>query len=172
MFARPFGLLFDRDGTLIDDVPYNGDPALVRPVDGVRDALDAARQAGARLAVVTNQSGIGRGILDAEDVARVNARMSELLGPFDLILVCPHHPADLCSCRKPEPGLLRWAASELRLPADRCTTIGDRSSDMLAAQAAGMKGIRVSNTPGDGDHPTTAEAIMSIVAGTRVPSPR
>jgi len=75
--------LLDRDGTLVEDVPYNGDPAAVRPLPGVREALHRLRAAGLRLAVVSNQSGVARGLLTIEQVRRVNARVEELLGPFD-----------------------------------------------------------------------------------------
>src|SRR4051794_24515334 len=83
-------VLFDRDGTLVDDVPYNGDPVLVRPVPGAREALDRLRSAGLKLGVVTNQSAVARGICGPDDVAAVNARVEELLGPFDTWQVCPH----------------------------------------------------------------------------------
>src|SRR2546423_6086689 len=84
--------LLDRDGTLVEDVPYNGDPAAVRPLPGVRAALDRLRAAGLRLAMVTNQSGIARGLLTDDEVRAVNARVEELLGPFDAVLYCPHGP--------------------------------------------------------------------------------
>src|SRR5690348_5821530 len=70
-------VLFDRDGTLVHDVPYNGDPALVRPVPGARAALDRLRAAGLRLGVVTNQSAVARGMISQDDVAAVHARITE-----------------------------------------------------------------------------------------------
>src|SRR3954471_18996455 len=99
-------VLLDRDGTLIEDVPYNGDPALVRPMPGARAALDRLRATGLRLGVVTNQSGLARQRFTAEQLRLVNARVEELLGPFDTWQVCPHDDADGCSCRKPRPGLI------------------------------------------------------------------
>src|SRR3954452_23042503 len=98
-------VLFDRDGTLVHDVPYNGDPAEVRPVAGARAALDRLRAAGLRLGVVTKQSGIARGLLTTDQVTLVNKRVEELLGPFDTWQVCPHGDDDGCRCRKPAPGL-------------------------------------------------------------------
>src|SRR4051794_23975281 len=106
-------VLFDRDGTLVHDVPYNGDPDLVEPMPGAREALDRLRAAGLRLGVVTNQSGIARGMFTAEDMGRVHARIEELLGPFDTWQVCPHDDADGCSCRKPAPGMVLAAADAL-----------------------------------------------------------
>jgi histidinol-phosphate phosphatase family protein len=136
-------VLLDRDGTLIEDVPYNGDPALVRPIPGVREALDRLRAAGLRLGVVSNQSGIGRGLLTPEAVTRVNERVAELLGPFDVWLICPHTDADRCECRKPKPGMVFAAAEELGVPVGQCALIGDIGSDVDAAHAAGTVAVLV-----------------------------
>ncbi len=146
--ARPhpapgLAVLFDRDGTLIHDVPYNGDPALVRPVPGARAAVARLRARGVPVGVVTNQSGIGRGLVTAADVARVNARVEELLGPFDSWQFCPHTPGDGCGCRKPAPGLVLAAAAELGVPAERCVVIGDIGTDLGAARAAGARAVLV-----------------------------
>jgi D-glycero-D-manno-heptose 1,7-bisphosphate phosphatase len=108
--SRPAAVLFDRDGTLVHDVPYNGDPALVRPVDGAAEALRRLRDAGIPTAVVSNQSGIARGLLTAAQVDAVNARLEELVGPLGPVLYCPHGADDGCRCRKPAPGLVLQAA--------------------------------------------------------------
>ncbi|TDC59273.1 HAD-IIIA family hydrolase [Micromonospora sp. KC207] len=129
-------VLLDRDGTLVEDVPYNGDPEKVRPMPGAREALDRLRAAGLRLAVVTNQSGLARGYFTAEQLARVHARVEELLGPFDSWQVCPHDDAG-CDCRKPAPGLVRAAAARLGTTPQRCVVVGDIGRDMTAALAAG-----------------------------------
>lgn len=136
-------LLLDRDGVLIENVPYLADPNLVRPIAGVRTALVAARAAGLRLGVVTNQSGIGRGIVAAEDVDRVNQLVDRELGSFDVWQVCPHTPEDCCGCRKPAPGLVHRAAGVLGLPAAACAVIGDRLTDLQAAQSAGAFAVLV-----------------------------
>jgi histidinol-phosphate phosphatase family protein len=140
---RPDAVLLDRDGTLVVDVPYNGDPALVEPVAGARAALDRLRAAGVRLAVVSNQSGIARGLVSAEQVAAVNARVEALLGPLGPWLVCPHGPDDGCDCRKPRPGLVLAAASALGVDPQRCAVVGDIGADVEAAQAAGARGVLV-----------------------------
>ncbi|MER8219334.1 HAD family hydrolase [Streptomyces sp. NPDC094143] len=142
--ARPVkAVLFDRDGTLVEDVPYNGDPGLVRPVDGAREALARLREAGIATGVVTNQSGVARGLLTEADVRRVNHRVDELLGPFDVFAVCPHGPEDGCRCRKPQPGMVLWAAGRLCThPAD-LVVIGDIGADVEAARRAGAHGILV-----------------------------
>ena len=136
-------VLFDRDGTLVEDVPYNGDPDRVRPVPGARESLDRLRAAGLRVGVVTNQSGLARGRFDAAALARVHDRIEELLGPFDTWQVCPHAEGDGCPCRKPAPGLVLAAAAALGVPPHRCVVVGDIGSDMVAAGAAGASGILV-----------------------------
>ncbi|HEU4421918.1 MAG TPA: HAD-IIIA family hydrolase [Pilimelia sp.] len=136
-------VLFDRDGTLIRDVPYNGDPAAVEPMPGAREALDRLRAAGLRTGVVTNQSGVARGLFSAGDLARVHDRVTALLGPFDTWQVCPHDDASGCRCRKPAPGLIEAAARALGTSPDRCVVIGDIGRDMAAAGAAGASAVLV-----------------------------
>ncbi|WP_433392573.1 HAD-IIIA family hydrolase [Micromonospora sp. KLBMP9576] len=136
-------VLLDRDGTLIEDVPYNGDPDKVRPVPGARAALDRLRAAGLRLAVVTNQSGLARGLFTEAQMRAVHARVEQLLGTFDAWLVCPHDDGDGCGCRKPAPGLVHAAARELGTVPSRCVLVGDIGRDMVAASAAGASAILV-----------------------------
>ncbi|MET8243923.1 HAD family hydrolase [Streptomyces sp. NPDC005202] len=136
-------VLFDRDGTLVEDVPYNGEPARVRPVNGAREAVQMLRARGIGTGVVTNQSGVARGLLSTADVRRVNERIDELLGPFDVWAVCPHGPDDGCHRRKPQPGMVLWAAGQMcTAPAD-IVVIGDIGADMEAARRAGAHGILV-----------------------------
>ena len=140
---RPAAVLFDRDGTLVDDVPYNGDPARVVVVPGAREALDRLRRRGIPTAVVTNQSGVARGLLSLEQVKAVNDRIEELLGPVGPWLVCPHDPNDDCRCRKPAPGLILQAAEHLGVAPSRCAVIGDIGSDIAAARAAEARAVLV-----------------------------
>ncbi|GGK97439.1 hypothetical protein Ppa06_65920 [Planomonospora parontospora subsp. parontospora] len=140
---RPAAILFDRDGTLVKDVPYNRRPELVEPVTGAGEVLDRLRRAGVRVGVVTNQSGVARGLIGAEELAAVNARVEELLGPFDVWAVCPHDDAGGCGCRKPAPGLVLRAAEELGADPRDCVVIGDIGRDVEAARAAGARGILV-----------------------------
>ncbi|WP_149547108.1 D-glycero-alpha-D-manno-heptose-1,7-bisphosphate 7-phosphatase [Streptomyces marokkonensis] len=148
-------VLFDRDGTLVHDVPYNADPDRVRPVEGAREALDELRARGVRTGVVTNQSGIARGLLTEADARRVNRRVEELLGPFDVWALCPHGPDDGCRCRKPRPGMILWAAGRLRADPADCVVVGDIGADMEAARRAGAHGILVP-TPETRPEETTA----------------
>jgi len=136
-------VLFDRDGTLVHDEPYNGDPAKVRTVEGAKVALNRLRAAGLKVGVISNQSGIGRGLLTNAQVIAVNERIESELGPFDVWQVCPHVEADSCSCRKPLPGMVLQAAGQLGIPTYRCAVIGDIGADVLAASAAGAVGVLV-----------------------------
>ncbi len=141
--AHPQAVLLDRDGTLILDVPYNGDPDLVQPLPGARAALDRLREAHIPLAVVSNQSGIARGLLRVAQVDAVNARVEELLGPLGPVLYCPHGPADGCACRKPAPGMVLAAADALGVDPSDCALVGDIGADVGAATAAGARAVLV-----------------------------
>ncbi|WP_236713725.1 HAD-IIIA family hydrolase, partial [Rathayibacter tanaceti] len=137
------GILFDRDATLVVDVPYNGDPAQVSPMPTALDAVERARESGLALGVVTNQSGIARGLIDRAQADAVNRRVDELFGGFDVWMLCPHGPEDGCTCRKPAPGMVLGAAEALGLPADSLAVIGDIGADVGAATAAGARGVLV-----------------------------
>jgi histidinol-phosphate phosphatase family protein len=143
MVRRPRAVLFDRDGTLVVDVPYNADPDRVRPMPGAKVALRRLRAAGIATAVISNQSGLARGLLRTDQVDAVNARLAELLGPLGPILVCPHAPDDGCGCRKPRPGMILAAARTLRVPPDECAVVGDIGADVDAALAAGARPVLV-----------------------------
>jgi histidinol-phosphate phosphatase family protein len=140
---RPEAVLFDRDGTLIEDVPYNGDPRRVRPRPSALAAVARLRRAGVRLAVVSNQSGIARALITDVDVRAVNERVEALLGPMGPWLWCPHAADEGCGCRKPAPGLVLDAARRLHVPPERCALIGDIGADVEAAAAAGARGVLV-----------------------------
>jgi histidinol-phosphate phosphatase family protein len=140
---RPVAVLFDRDGTLIVDVPYNGDADRVLPMEGASEALERLRAAGVKTAVVSNQSGVARGLITPLDVESVHARMELLLGPLGPVEWCPHGPDEGCSCRKPAPGLILRAARRLGVDPRRCAVIGDIGADVEAARAAGARGVLV-----------------------------
>ncbi|MFF4687963.1 D-glycero-alpha-D-manno-heptose-1,7-bisphosphate 7-phosphatase [Streptomyces sp. NPDC001307] len=161
----PFSaVLFDRDGTLVEDVPYNGDPDRVRLLPGAEAAVALARSHGLATGVISNQSGIGRGLLTPDDVHRVNERADALLGGLDTWVFCPHAPDAGCACRKPGPGLILTAAARLGVPPAGCLVIGDIAADVLAARAAGAHGILVPNE-------ATAPAEVARFADRTAPDP-
>jgi D-glycero-D-manno-heptose 1,7-bisphosphate phosphatase len=146
---RP-AVFFDRDGTLIDDVPYLADPAQVRLLPGTVPALRRLRDAGWACVVVTNQSAVGRGLITLERLHEIHAALTRQLEAagiaLDGIYYCPHAPcSDDKSAiehpdRKPGPGMLQRAARELGLDLARSWIVGDQLSDMLAGRNAGCRG--------------------------------
>jgi D-glycero-D-manno-heptose 1,7-bisphosphate phosphatase len=154
-------VLFDRDETIIVDEPFNGDPEKVVPAPGARALLDRLRAAGLPLAIVSNQSGVGRGMITLEQVDAVNRRVDELIGPFAGFFVCPHAPQDACECRKPKPKLVLDAAAALGVDPACCVVVGDRESDVQAARSAGAIPIKI-----DGTHQLAdaVEAILRLAA--------
>ncbi|MGL4173663.1 MAG: D-glycero-alpha-D-manno-heptose-1,7-bisphosphate 7-phosphatase [Actinomycetota bacterium] len=141
----PLAVLFDRDGTLVIDVPYNVDPSLVSLVPDARPALNRLRSNGIQTGVITNQSAIARGLASWDQVNAVNAHVEFLLGPFDTWQVCPHRKDDGCVCRKPAPGMVISAATELKVSPADVVVIGDIGTDIAAAAAAGSTAVLVPN---------------------------
>ncbi|MGP4032134.1 D-glycero-alpha-D-manno-heptose-1,7-bisphosphate 7-phosphatase [Pseudarthrobacter sp. 1C304] len=157
-------VLFDRDGTLIRDVPYNGDPGRVRPMPQARAVLKRLRFCGMATGVVSNQSGLGRGLLTYEQVGAVNARVEQLLGPFNVWEICPHSPEDGCRCRKPAPELISRACRRLGISPAEAAYVGDIGSDVEAARAAGVRGVMV---PTPLTLPAEVEAAPEVAADLR-----
>lgn len=146
--GRP-AVFLDRDGTLLRERAYVDDPADVALVPGAPDALKALRRAGYALVVVTNQSGIARGLYteaDYREVARrVEAELAAAGVRIDATRYCPHHPdfSGPCDCRKPATGMHRSAARELDLAPARSWFVGDKVKDVLPARELGGSGILV-----------------------------
>ncbi|HYT26152.1 MAG TPA: HAD family hydrolase [Actinomycetota bacterium] len=156
--GRP-AVFLDRDGTLVEEVPYLHEPDRVALLPGVGGALRALAAAGFALVVVTNQAGVARGHYGEAAVAAVHRRLAVLLRAegvrLDGIWYCPHHPdgtvaayARACRCRKPAPGLLEAAAGALGLDLGRSWLVGNHPSDVAAGAAAGVTPLFVST--GDG----------------------
>jgi D-glycero-D-manno-heptose 1,7-bisphosphate phosphatase len=147
MTPPPKALILDRDGTLIEHVPYLADPSDVRLLCGVRDALATAREAGLKLFLHSNQSGIGRGLFAPEAVDACNRRMIELLGfgpdVFERICIAPEHPDEPSAYRKPSPAFAHEVMRDFNLAAREICYIGDRGSDLATARAAGTRGVGV-----------------------------
>jgi len=139
-------VFLDRDDTLIKNIPYLGDPNLVQLLPHVKEALSLLKDAGFRLFIITNQSGVGRGLLTKEQVRAVNERVLQLLGKdlIDDIYCCfddPNDPAE--GCRKPSPKLIFHARNEHNINLSSSYFIGDRLADIQAGKNAGCKTVLV-----------------------------
>lgn len=165
--GQPRAVLFDRDGTLIKNVPYLAHPRRVRPMPGARRTLNQLRRQGVAVGVVSNQSGVARGLIKSDELAQVNARLESLLGPFDTWQVCPHAPDARCGCRKPEPGLVIAAARELGLAPHQCLMIGDIGSDVDAALAAGAQAVLVPGRNTKVDEIDHAQLVAAVAPNLR-----
>ncbi|MEX2466809.1 MAG: HAD family hydrolase [Gemmatimonadota bacterium] len=145
---RP-AVFLDRDGTIIREREYLSDPAGVELVPGTLEALETLREAGWPYVIVTNQSGIARGIYSEADYHRVAARLHEILEeggvPPEATRYCPHHPEETgpCDCRKPGTGMYRRAAAASGLDLHRSFYVGDKVTDVLPALRLGGRGILV-----------------------------
>ena len=140
-------ILLDRDGTIIFDKHYLHDPDGVELLPGAVEGLKRMQDMGFGLAVLTNQSGVGRGYYDAASVRACNERMAEMLRPhgvvFAGIFYCPHAPEQGCHCRKPEPGLMEQAAEALGFDPSKAFMIGDKEADMGVGKNTGATTILV-----------------------------
>jgi rfaE bifunctional protein nucleotidyltransferase chain/domain len=155
-------VLLDRDGTLVRSVPFLHEPARVALVDGAVEALLALQALGLRLAVVTNQQGLGLGYFTYDEFIATNQAMLKQLGTHGVkiakIYFCPHSLADECACRKPGTRLLERALADASATADRAFVIGDSSADTQAAEALGIPSFRI-----DENEPETwARAVGAI----------
>jgi heptosyltransferase-2 len=144
-----YTVFLDRDGTLNEDPGFLTSAADLRLLPGVTTALARLKAAGARLVVITNQSGVGRGFLTLKDLEAIHARLEGLLeqadAPLDAIYFCPHHPDDGCRCRKPATGMVDRAVSELQVDLRKAYLIGDHASDIQFAKTVGVKAILVTS---------------------------
>ena len=149
MTGLPNIVILDRDGVInYDSDAYIKTPEEWQPIPGSLEAIARLCAAGFRVAVVSNQSGVGRGLLDLETLARIHAKMIAGVeaagGSLAGIYFCPHTPDDDCACRKPRTGLLRRLEAELRLESlVGVPVIGDKLADLDLAAAAGARGLLV-----------------------------
>lgn len=161
---RITSLLFDRDGTLIEDMHYLSNPSEVRILPGVAESLGRLARRGMRFFLVSNQSGIGRGLFPQSAAEACNRRVAELLAPSGVVLTdmifCPHVPEDKCACRKPAPGMWRTLRDRHNLVPGACIMAGDKEEDILFAANAGLAG-RVLVLTGKGQN-TAARLGISL----------
>ena len=143
----PFLVLLDRDGTINADKHYLDDPDGLELLPGAVPGLLRLQSAGAVLAIVTNQSGIGRGYFSAETAEIINQRLAGMLNTAGVsiahIATCPHSPEDGCQCRKPAPGLAEECARSTGLSLAGCWVIGDKASDIGLARTIGGRGLLI-----------------------------
>ncbi len=163
------GVFLDRDGTILREIDYLADPERVELEPGAARAIARLNAADLAVVVVTNQSGIARGLLDEARLAAVHARMAQRLAAegarVDLVLHCPHHPEigappwrGACACRKPLPGMIVEGARRLGLDLPRSWTVGDAERDLDAGLAAGTRAVLVATGKGAAAHRRLAAA--------------
>jgi D-glycero-D-manno-heptose 1,7-bisphosphate phosphatase len=141
--AKHPAVFLDRDGTLMRDVDYCGDPKDVHVFEGASRALRRLKQHGYQLIVITNQSGIGRGYFSENQYRAVEREVARQLGNgvIDATYYCPHLPEDKCTCRKPSPEMILKAAGDYELDLSRSFFVGDKKSDIECGRNAGVKTI-------------------------------
>lgn len=135
-------VMLDRDGVInLDSDDFIKSPDEWKPIPGSLDAISELSRNGYQLVVITNQSGISRGLLDLEALTEIHAKMHRSIrqsgGKIEAVYFCPHGPDDRCDCRKPKPGLLRQFASEYRINLVNIPFVGDSYRDIQAGLAAG-----------------------------------
>jgi D-glycero-D-manno-heptose 1,7-bisphosphate phosphatase len=172
-------LLFDRDGTLIEDKHYLSDPAGVVLLPGAGEALSLLSRRGFRFFLVSNQSGIGRGLFSLEDALACNAALAERLADFGVTLedalFCPHAPEERCLCRKPGTALWETLKERHGLRSGAAIMVGDKAEDMAFAARASLAGRILTLTGkgrdtwaglGLGDSRTEAPALRRLIPKT------
>ncbi|MGZ3657913.1 MAG: D-glycero-alpha-D-manno-heptose-1,7-bisphosphate 7-phosphatase [Bdellovibrionota bacterium] len=145
--AEPGGrkaLFLDRDGTINLDPGYISQPSLIQLLPGVAGAIRQARDRGYAIAVVSNQSGVARGLIAPEMLPLIHSRLNELLdaeagASIDFFACCTHHPSDECNCRKPLPRLVYEAQAHLGVDLARSIFVGDRLTDIRTGKGANVR---------------------------------
>lgn len=170
-------VFLDRDGTLMEEVDYCRDAALVRLLPGVREGLARLKEAGFCCVIITNQSGIARGLITVPEYESVHARLIELIGEnlIDATYCCPDAPGKPSTCRKPAPGMILQAATDLGIDLPRSWMVGDKKSDVDCGKGAGVWTILVATgyggdqTEADPDFKAAgfAEAVELVLAQSK-----
>ena len=159
-FLKGVTVFLDRDGTVNHEVSYIRDPQELRLIPGAAESIARLNRAGARVVLVTNQSGIGRGMFTPEVLEATHGRLNDLLAAagarLDAIYFCPHHPDDGCLCRKPGTLMVERAQRDLGVDLARAYVIGDQSRDIELGHRLGMKAVLVKTGP------TSAEALVQL----------
>lgn len=164
MTGRRPALFLDRDDTINIDRVYINDPKLIELIPGAAQAIRRAQDAGYLIVVVSNQSGVGRGIIDPRALPKIHRRLDELLqkeagASVDLYELCLHTPEENCDCRKPNPKLVLDAAKALNIDLGKSAFIGDKLTDVATGINAGCRAsilIRTGKSHGE-QHPSDAK---------------
>lgn len=132
-------IILDRDGVInFESGDYIKTPDEWEPIPGSLDAITRLTQAGHQVVIMTNQSGVGRGLYSEEMLSQIHAKLFQALaalgGCIEKVYYCPHHPDDVCDCRKPKPGMLKQIQQDFNVDLKHCLLIGDSWRDMQAAQ--------------------------------------
>lgn len=160
---RP-AIFIDRDGTLIEDEDYLADPTKMRVFDFSAEALQILKQKGYLLIIITNQSGVGKGLLTEDDVRAVHeALRREVRDGIDAFYFCPHHPDASCKCRKPELGLVEQALEDFPIDVANSWFVGDKKIDIETGFNAGM-GTALVLTGYGADHVKDLDRMPDIIA--------
>lgn len=160
-------VFFDRDDTIIYNVPYNGDPLQVKLMPGVKECLQKLKDAGFELFIASNQSAVGRGMIQKEDVEIVNAEMLRQLGEnfFKKIYVCYSAPEDPYNDRrKPSPQMLFEARDEYGVELEKSFMVGDRLADVLCGKNAGCKSVLLLGKEGSDEEREQAKNEADFIA--------
>lgn len=145
MSGKIRGVFFDRDGTINEDVGYVSKLENFKLIPGIKPALNLLMDMGFKLFIVTNQSGVGRGIISQEALDTIHQKMFEEFHhdgiEFDGIKYCPHRPDDKCLCRKPQPKMIKDLAKKAHVDLKKSYFVGDKISDVLTGKNASCKTI-------------------------------
>jgi D-glycero-D-manno-heptose 1,7-bisphosphate phosphatase len=170
-------VVLDRDGVINHDSDdYIRSPAQWRPIRGSLEAIARLRKSGWRVAVATNQAGVGRGLFDMTTLAAIHAKMARAVadagGHLDAVFFCPHAPLEGCDCRKPRPGMLVEIARRFEVDPASMTLVGDTLRDLQAAEAVGAQPVLVLTGKGraalrEGGLPATTRVRTDLEAAVR-----
>ena len=154
-------VFIDRDGTIMEDRDYCSDPSDVKLFPGALEALRRLKSNGFKLIIMTNQSGIGRGLFTLDQYRAVEAEVLRQLGAglIDATYFCPHLPSQQCSCRKPATGMILEATREYQIDLSRSFLVGDKEIDVECARNAGVRSIRVKTGPQRDTSDSTADWV-------------
>lgn len=141
-------IILDRDGVINQDSPeFIKSPEEWKPIPGSLEAIGRLSQAGFEIVILTNQSGVGRGLVSADTLGQIHVRMLDYIqqhsGKIQSILFCPHHPDDGCECRKPKTGLYEELTERLNVNLTETYSVGDSLRDLVAAKSAGAVPVLV-----------------------------